>query len=64
MKNTQNFKRLDRLGYLIFEECDRTLDLGFKNEVNEILDNIQQKIDIESICKLLVAASFNHNLEN
>lgn len=63
-KNTDNFKRLSKLQFQIFEECDRTLDLGFKKEVDEILECLHSQMDLNKLCKLLVAASFNHNLEN
>lgn len=42
LKNTQAFK-LDKLQYLIFDEADRILDMGFEKEMNECLDIIKSK---------------------
>ena len=64
MQNTENFKRLDKLQYQIFEECDRTQDLGFKKEVDDILEILQGHLNIHDLCRQLVAASFNHKMEN
>ena len=32
MENTQSFK-YDQINTLVFEECDRILDMGFKKDV-------------------------------
>jgi ATP-dependent RNA helicase DDX31/DBP7 len=42
LKNTQAFK-LDNLQYLIFDEADRILDMGFEKDMNECLEIIRQK---------------------
>lgn len=42
LQNTQSLK-LDNLQYMIFDEADRMLDLGFEKEMNQCLDIIKQK---------------------
>ena len=37
MKNTQSFK-LDNLKTIVFEEADRTLDMGFQKDAHEIIE--------------------------
>lgn len=62
LQKTQSFG-MGSLEYLIFEECDRTLDLGFKDEVNEVLEILHDKKSLFKLCKLLVTASFNEKME-
>ena len=42
LKNTQSMN-LSNLKYLIFDEADRMLDLGFEREMNECLSFIKKK---------------------
>ena len=42
LQTTQSLK-LENLQYMIFDEADRMLDLGFENEMNQCLDLIKQK---------------------
>lgn len=44
LQNTESLK-LDNLRYLIFDEADRMLDLGFEREMNQCLDLIKTKCD-------------------
>ncbi len=36
LKNSSSFK-FNELKYLVFEECDRILDMGFKKDLHEII---------------------------
>jgi ATP-dependent RNA helicase DDX31/DBP7 len=42
LENSTAFK-MDKLQYLIFDEADRMLDLGFEKEMNQCLDLIKKK---------------------
>ena len=42
LKNTASMN-LSNLKYLIFDEADRMLDLGFEREMNECLSHIKNK---------------------
>ena len=43
LKNTECFK-YDKLKFVIFEESDRTLDMGFKKEIEESIQILKSKI--------------------
>ncbi|EGR32203.1 hypothetical protein IMG5_092700 [Ichthyophthirius multifiliis] len=62
LKNTQSFV-FDKLKYLVFEESDRTLDMGFQKDLEEIVTVLQQKIDFEKVQKILISANFNDDIE-
>jgi superfamily II DNA/RNA helicase len=51
--------KLSNLKTIIFEEADRTLDMGFEATVSDILTQIASKIEFTHIQKLLVSAHFN-----
>lgn len=58
LQNTQAFK-YSNLKTLVFEEADRTLDMGFQQNVKDILEILSKKADFENIQKILVSAHFN-----
>lgn len=62
LQNTQAFN-CSNLKTLIFEEADRTLDMGFQQNVHKILEIIGQKVKSEYYQKILVSAHFNEKVE-
>ena len=58
LKNTESFK-LNKLGFLVFEEADRTLDDGFDKDVKSILEYLKRTCEYEKCQKVLVSAHFN-----
>lgn len=48
LKNTNSFL-FNKLKYLIFEESDRTLDMGFKKDLEEIVELLTKKISLEEV---------------
>jgi ATP-dependent RNA helicase DDX31/DBP7 len=62
LQNTQSFK-YSNLKTLIFEEADRTLDMGFQQNVHKILDLMGKNIKSEYYQKILVSAHFNEKVE-
>jgi ATP-dependent RNA helicase DDX31/DBP7 len=62
LQNTESFK-LGGIKTIVFEEADRTLDMGFQGSVNEILEEIEKKLDFYQVQKVLVSAHFNEKVE-
>lgn len=48
LKNTTSFI-FDKLKYLVFEESDRTLDMGFKKDLEEIVEQLNKKVTMENV---------------
>lgn len=63
LNNTKSFK-LTNLKTIVFEEADRTLDMGFHQNVTEILEILSKKLDITYLQKILVSAHFNEKVED
>lgn len=53
---------LANLTTVVFEECDRTLDMGFKKDVFAILENIYPRI--EKVHKIFVSACLSESVES
>jgi len=51
------------LKYLVFEESDRTLDLGFKKELDELVTQVSQRTDYKKIQKILISANFSAGVQ-
>lgn len=47
---------------MVFEECDRTLDMGFKKDLDQILEILQKKINFEEIQKILISANYTEKI--
>ena len=62
LKNTESFK-FTQLKYVVFEESDRTLDMGFKKDLEEIVECLQKKIMFQNVQKVLISANFNEEIE-
>jgi ATP-dependent RNA helicase DDX31/DBP7 len=58
MEQTKCFK-LENVQVVVFEEADRTLDMGFEDTVHKILTILKEKIQLSHIQKVLVSAHFN-----
>jgi superfamily II DNA/RNA helicase len=61
LENTQSFKYTN-LKTIIFEEADRTLDMGFQQNIHKIMSIISQKIQNEYLQKILISAHFNEKV--
>lgn len=48
LQSTTQFK-MENLKYLVFEEYDRTLDMGFKKEIAQIMKTVQERMVIPKI---------------
>lgn len=49
----------------MFDEADKTLDMGYRKELNSIFNVIREKVsDFELIQKILVSAHFNEKIED
>ena len=61
--HTKSFK-YDDIKYLIMDECDRLLDLGFLNNIKETLTiiNLRSNIDYYNKINILVSATINKNI--
>jgi superfamily II DNA/RNA helicase len=49
---------------VVFEEADRTLDMGFHETVHEILEMLKKRTELKSLHKVLVSAHFNSKVSN
>jgi ATP-dependent RNA helicase DDX31/DBP7 len=63
LQNTQSF-HYGNLKTIVFEEADRTLDLGFQQSVRNILEFITKNVKSEYYQKILVSAHFNEKVES
>ncbi|CAD8171906.1 unnamed protein product [Paramecium octaurelia] len=61
IQNTQSFKFLN-INTLVFEECDRILDMGFQKDIEQLIQLLSDKIDIPSCQKIMVSAHVNQNI--
>lgn len=48
LKNTESFK-LSNLETIVFEEADRTLDMGFKKDLEEMINVLKEKIELDKV---------------
>mmetsp|Transcript_11854 Transcript_11854/g.10244 ORF Transcript_11854/g.10244 Transcript_11854/m.10244 type:complete len:132 (+) Transcript_11854:148-543(+) len=55
---------LANLKYIVFEESDRTLDMGFKRELEDIIAIINKQTDFDKIQKMLISASYTEKIES
>lgn len=60
LRNTSRFS-LQQLKTLVFEECDRTLDMGFKKDVGAVLEAVQPRLP--EIHKVFVSACISEKVE-
>jgi ATP-dependent RNA helicase DDX31/DBP7 len=60
LRNTARFS-LTGLQYIVFEECDRTLDMGFKKDMGIILEAVQDRMP--QIKKVFVSACITEKVE-
>ncbi|KAL4442262.1 hypothetical protein ABPG74_005603 [Tetrahymena malaccensis] len=63
LKNTNSFL-FSKLKYIVFEESDRTLDMGFKKDLEEIVEQLTKKVQFEEVQKILISANFNDSVES
>lgn len=54
----------ENLKTIVFEEADRTLDMGFHQNIMDILEIIQKKVSLNNIQKILVSAHFNEKVDS
>lgn len=62
LKNTESFK-CENMQTVVFEESDRTLDMGFKKDLEEIIKILNEKIEFEKVQKILISAHFSEQIE-
>ncbi len=61
LQNTQNFS-LASLTSIVFEECDRTLDMGFSKEIKALIQN--PKLNLDAVQRIMVSASISDQVED
>jgi len=61
-QNTNSFN-YDKLKFVVFEESDRTLDMGFKKDLDQIIQTLSNKTNVESLQKILISASYTEKIE-
>lgn len=49
---------------MVFEEADRTLDMGFQDSIHKILHILGGKISLALTHKILVSAHFNSKVSS
>lgn len=63
LQNTLSFK-YDKLKYLVLDEADRLLDMGFEQQVSQILQALDKKKEDAIVRQtVLVSATINSNVE-
>jgi ATP-dependent RNA helicase DDX31/DBP7 len=61
LQNTQNFS-LSGLTSIVFEECDRVLDMGFSKEITTLLTS--PKLDLTNVQRIMVSASITDQVQD
>ena len=61
LQNTQNFS-LSSLTSIVFEECDRVLDMGFTREIKSLLES--PKLDLTNVQRIMVSASITDQVQD
>lgn len=61
LQNTQNFS-LSNLTSIVFEECDRVLDMGFAREIKSLLES--PKLDLTNVQRIMVSASITDQVQD
>ena len=62
LKNTECL-RLDNLRHFVFEEADRILDMGFKKDLDQILELIEKKKQMQKVQKILISATYSYKVK-
>ena len=63
LKNTESFK-VTSLEYLVLDEADRLLDLGFEPQVTEILELLREKLCRVDRQNILISATLDKNIRS
>jgi len=63
LEQTKSFKT-DNLQCIVFEEADRTLDMGFQESVHKIIKILSDKVALSHVHKILVSAHFNSKVSS
>ena len=64
IQNTQSFNYTN-LSCIVFDEADKTLDMGYRKELNNIFTVMREKLsDFNLVQKILVSAHFNDKIED
>lgn len=62
LKNTECLV-LDKLETFVFEEADRTLDMGFRRDVESIMGLVEQKCNFAKVQKILISATYSYKVK-